>query len=127
MTKKRIDTNEREISAGQSLSDFLSKAGLEISKDAKSQPEPEQPKPKGPAKQKEPLHVRFEKKHRAGKMVTIVTGFTGLTGVIEELAKKLKSQCGVGGSVKEREIILQGDLRQKVVQLLRDQGYQVKG
>ena len=56
------------------------------------------------------MHVRIEKKARQGKVVTIVFGFTGLTGVIEELAKKLKSQCGVGGSVKDREIVLQGDL-----------------
>ena len=126
MTKKRIDTGERDISSGQSLGDFLNNAGLQISKDVGKQPEVEQPTLKGPAKQKEPLHVRIEKKARQGKVVTIVFGFTGLTGVIEELAKKLKSQCGVGGSVKDREIVLQGDLRQKVTQLLCEQHYYVK-
>lgn len=126
MTKKRIDTTERD-SSGQSLSDILSKAGLQISNDAAKQPEPEVPKMKGPAKQKEPLYTRIEKKGRHGKVVTIVAGFTGLTGVIEDLARKLKSQCGVGGSVKDREIVLQGDLQKKVIGLLRDHGYQVKG
>ncbi len=127
MTKKRIDISERDTSSGQSLSDFLSKAGLEISKDAAKQPEMEPQKVKGPVKQKEPLYVRIEKKGRHGKVVTIVAGFTGLTGLIEDLAKKLKSQCGVGGSVKDREIVLQGDLQKKVMQLLQDQGYKVKG
>jgi translation initiation factor 1 len=125
MSKKRIDTNERDTSAGQSLGDFLSGAGLKISKDAADLPaEPETPK--APMKQKESLHVRIEKKGRHGKVVTIIAGFTGLTGVIEDLAKTLKSQCGVGGSVKDREIVLQGDLRKKVVVLLVKNGYKAK-
>ena len=126
MAKKRIDIGERDITSGQSLSDFLSKAGLEVSKDIPKEQETVQPKTKRPAKQKEPLHVRIEKKGRHGKVVTIVSGFTGLTGIIEDLAKKLKSQCGVGGSVKDREIVLQGDLRKKVDSLLTAHGYRVK-
>ena len=55
MTKKRIDVSERETAAGQSLSDFLANAGLQLSKEAAKQPETEPPKMKGPVKQKEPL------------------------------------------------------------------------
>jgi translation initiation factor 1 len=126
MTKKKLDTSERE-STGQSLSDFLKNAGLQVSANSNNQIEMEKPVITAPLKQKDPLHVRIEKKGRQGKVVTIVAGFTGLTGVIEELSRKLKSQCGVGGSVKDREIVLQGDLRQKTIELLRGHGYQVKG
>jgi translation initiation factor 1 len=126
MAKKKIDVSERELSAGQSLGDFLSNAGLNISKDAHVETDPEPIKPKVPSKQKDPLYLRIEKKGRQGKVVTIVGGFTGLTGVIEDLAKKLKSQCGVGGSVKDREIVMQGDLRKKLTELLRKEGYSVK-
>lgn len=127
MSKKKIDTSERDTSAQHSLGDFLSQAGLNVSKDANNTPAPpEPPKRKGPPIQKEPLHVRIEKKGRHGKVVTIVSGFTGLTGIIENLAKQLKTQCGVGGSVKDREIVLQGDLRKKVVDLLIKEGYKAK-
>ena len=117
MAKKRIDTSERDTSSGLSLSDILSNAGLQISKDASKQRDVELPNIKGPVKQREPLHVRIEKKGRHGKVVTIIAGFTGLTGIIEELSRKLKSKCGVGGSVKDREIVLQGDLQKKVAGL----------
>jgi translation initiation factor 1 len=126
MSKKKIDTSERDTSAGQSLGDFLSNAGLQVSKNAANLPKEEPSKPQTPVKQKEALHVRIEKKGRHGKVVTIIAGFTGLTGVIVDLAKTLKSQCGVGGSVKDREIVLQGDLRQKVVGLLVQNGYKAK-
>jgi predicted translation initiation factor SUI1 len=126
MTKKKIDVSEREISSGQSLGDLLSNAGLHVSKDAGSKEESIRPVAPVKQKQKEPLHLRIEKKARQGKVVTIVSGFTGLTGVIEDLAKVLKAQCGVGGSVKDREIVLQGDLRNKVGALLVQQGYKVK-
>lgn len=128
MSKKKIDTSERDTSAGQSLGDFLSKAGLNVSQDANNPPPPPEPKKqKGPPIQKDPLWVRIEKKGRHGKVVTIISGFTGLTGIIEGLAKKLKSQCGVGGSVKDREIVLQGELKKKVTDLLVKFGYKTKG
>lgn len=78
-----------------------------------------------PAKQ-ENLKVLLDKSMRAGKQVTLVTGFTGKTGDIEILGKLLKTKCGVGGSVKDREIIIQGDHRDKIVQILIKEGYRAK-
>lgn len=74
-----------------------------------------------PAQQK--LKVRLDKKHRAGKMVTLVEGFTGKEADREEMGKKLKTFCGTGGSVKDGEIIVQGDNRDKVLQWLLKNGY----
>ncbi|UAY51695.1 translation initiation factor [Ferruginibacter albus] len=74
-----------------------------------------------PAQQK--LRVKLETKHRAGKAVTLVEGFIGKEADKEELGKKLKSFCGTGGSVKDGEIIIQGDNRDKVLQWLLKNGY----
>ena len=73
------------------------------------------------------LKVRFEKKHRAGKKVTIITGFVGAESDLKDLAKLLKSRCAVGGSAKENEILIQGDLKEKVRRILIEEGYRVKG
>ena len=127
MSKKRIDTSERDTSSGQSLGDFLSLAGLNASTDAHKEEAPRPVKTGKPPIQADPLRLRMEKKGRNGKMVTIVSGFTGLTGMIEDLAKTLKTHCGVGGSVKDREIILQGDVRSKLAAKLIDLGYRTKG
>ena len=86
-------------------------------------PEPElDEQPTLPAPQQK-LKVRLDTKHRAGKAVTLVEGFTGLLADGEDLGKKLKTFCGTGGSVKKGEIIIQGDQRDKVFQWLLKNDY----
>ena len=69
------------------------------------------------------LKVRLETKHRAGKAVTLIEGFSGTDEGLQELGKKLKTFCGTGGSAKDGEIIIQGDQREKVLQWLKKNGY----
>ncbi len=72
---------------------------------------------------KQPLRIRLDTKHRAGKAVTLVTGFIGTNDDAEKLGKQLKNFCGTGGSVKDAEIIVQGDQRDKVLQWLLKNSY----
>jgi len=74
-----------------------------------------------PAQQK--LRVILETKQRGGKAVTVVYGFAGKNEDLEAMGKQLKNYCGTGGSVKEGEIIVQGDQREKVMQWLLKNGY----
>lgn len=69
------------------------------------------------------LRIQLETKHRAGKTVTVITGYRGHTDDAEKLGKQLKNLCGTGGSVKDAEIIIQGDHREKVLQFLLKAGY----
>lgn len=74
-------------------------------------------------KEKQPLRVSLDKRNRGGKMVTLITGFRGTAEDLAALGKLLKVKCGVGGSAKDGEIIVQGDFRQKVREILEKEGY----
>jgi translation initiation factor 1 len=72
------------------------------------------------------LEAHFSNKGRGGKTVTVIKGFEGNSEDLKALAKKLKASCGVGGSVKDAEIIIQGNFRDKIIELLKKDGYNVK-
>ena len=76
--------------------------------------------------EKQRLIVRIDRRQRAGKQVTLVEGFVGTDDDLSALAKTLKVKCGVGGSAKDGEITIQGDLRDKVTTLLTGMGYNAK-
>ncbi len=77
-------------------------------------------------KEKQLLYVSLDSKQRKGKTVTLIQNFTGKAEDLETLAKLLKTKCGVGGSAKDGEIVLQGDFKQKIKELLEKEGYKLK-
>lgn len=78
------------------------------------------------APKKQNLQAVFSKKGRGGKIVTIIRGFVGKEADLKKLAKTLKTHCGVGGSVKNNEIIVQGNFRDKIIEILEKQHFNVK-
>ena len=74
-------------------------------------------------KNQQKLRVSMEKKGRGGKTVTLIRGFIGTEDDLKELSKLLKTKCGVGGSSKDGEIIIQGDFKQRIIDLLKAEGY----
>lgn len=72
------------------------------------------------------LYVSIDRKQRAGKEVTLVEGFIGTEEDLKDLGKLLKSKCGVGGTVKDDEILIQGNFKDKIFDLLVKEGYGVK-
>lgn len=77
-------------------------------------------------KEKQNLIISIDRRNRGGKQVTLITGFVGTLEDITSLAKFLKTKCGTGGAVKEGEIIIQGDMREKILSALLAEGYRAK-
>lgn len=73
--------------------------------------------------EKQRLRITLDRRNRKGKAVTLIAGFEGTAADLEKLEKLLKTKCGVGGSAKDGEIIVQGDHRQKVLEILQKEGY----
>ncbi|MCF8335959.1 MAG: translation initiation factor [Bacteroidales bacterium] len=72
------------------------------------------------------LRVSLDRRHRKGKEVTLVAGFVGKDEDLKDLGKEIKTKMGVGGSVKSGELLIQGDLRNEVLEFLKGKGYKVK-
>lgn len=82
--------------------------------------------PEEKSEQKNPLICKYEKKGRNGKPVTLIEGFEGTEQELKEISKKIKTTLGIGGSEKDGVIIIQGDNRDKIMQILQDLGYKTK-
>lgn len=104
--------------------DWKSRLGMVYSTNPDFEYDTDQPAARAtepPAKQL--LRVALDRKRRGGKQVTLVTGFVGSDDDLAALAKSLKTRLGVGGAAKDGEIIIQGDFRDRVVEMLQSQGY----
>jgi len=107
----------------QDWKDLLKDKFGEALSSLEEEPQPEMPAPRF---RKQRLVVSIDRRRRAGKQVTLVTGFDGEETELDDLARQLKTRLGVGGSVKDGEIVIQGDVRDKLVAILLGMGHQAK-
>ncbi|MGE0078350.1 MAG: translation initiation factor [Bacteroidales bacterium] len=106
--------------------DWKTKLSFAYSTNPDFNPEEEEQPLESKMPNQQSLLVTFERKHRGGKSVTLIKNFIGTTEEMEDLCKKIKTKCGVGGAIKEGEILIQGEIKQKVAELLKEWGYKVK-
>ena len=78
------------------------------------------------APEKQTLRIRLDTKQRAGKVVTLIEGFAGTLADLEQLGKTVKTKCGTGGSVKDGQILIQGDYKKRVIEILTQLRYNIK-
>ena len=97
--------------------------GIVYSTDPSFSPEPEEQSVETLIPGEQLLRISLDTKQRAGKVVTLITGFIGSDADLEALGKQLRNYCGTGGSAKEGIMLVQGDQREKVMQYLQKQGY----
>ncbi len=109
-----------------STNDWKSRLGMVYSTNPEFEYNSDEEQQQTPEPSKQDLRVWIDRKQRGGKVATLVCGFIGSDDDLKELARMLKSKCGVGGSAKDGEIIIQGDHRDKVVDLLVKAGYKCK-
>lgn len=100
--------------------------GFVFSTDSQFEFEDEAQENENIANNQQKLIAKIEKKGRGGKTVTVIEGFIGSDDDLKNLGKSLKNKCGTGGSIKDGEILMQGDVRNKVVEILVKDGYKVK-
>ena len=111
--------SKKKLSSLDDLGGFVFSTNDDFDFDKKEIHEPLEPN-------KQYLEAIFSNKGRGGKTVTVITGFIGAEDDLKKLGKILKTKCGVGGSVKDNEIIIQGNYRDKIMEILKKEGYNVK-
>jgi len=111
--------------AKKKIGSFSDLGGFVFSTDDKFAPSSEE-KTETLPNQQQHLEAHFSNKGRGGKTVTVIKGFEGTDEALKTLSKSLKTKCGVGGSIKDGEIIIQGKYRDKIIELLKKDNYNVK-
>lgn len=127
---ERLPVKHRKVKHDDTMSsnDWKRRSGVVYSTDPAysyaAAGDPDRPATLAPAKQQ--LRVALDRRHRGGKQVTVVADFVGSDDDLKELGKLLKQRCGVGGTAKDGEILIQGDFRDKIVRILVEAGYKAR-
>jgi translation initiation factor 1 len=112
--------------AAKKITDLSSLGGFVFSTNKDFEFDNNEEQQETPAPNQQKLEAHLDKKNRGGKVATVIKGFEGTDDDLKDLAKKLKTLCGVGGSAKDGEIIIQGNFRDKIMDYLAKEGYKVK-